>query len=190
MIVTRPPGSERETLSLQEAEILVGMGVDLKSANNRHYTLRSISFPFQEGDYTAFVGSANFTIGGFERNDESVAFFRDPRLQKIIDKEVDRLTNTNLFRLIIGELYQLQRLKRINTMRISQLSDYGFVSDPSPLVPGAKVTNWAGMSEIKQLLLDVVESVLTTDVGLSEFLHLHGNYKVPANHTLLDISLL
>ncbi len=69
-------------------------------------------------------------------------------------------------------------------MRISQLSDYGFVSDPFPLVPGAKVTNWAGMSEIKQLLLDVVESVLTTDVGLSEFLILHGNYGSGKSHAL------
>ncbi len=92
MIVTRPPGSERETLSLQEAEILVGMGVDLKIRKQPPLHSKIYFFSFQEGDYTAFVGSANFTIGGFERNDESVAFFRDARHRKIIDKEVDRLT--------------------------------------------------------------------------------------------------
>lgn len=75
-------------------------------------------------------------------------------------------------------------------MKINHLSEYGFIRDPFPLVPGAKVTNWAGRDEIRQLLLDVVESVLVTDAGLSEFVVLHGEYGAGKSHALRYFSTL
>jgi len=97
MIVTRPPSSEKETLSVQEAEILERMGVDLRVRTQPPLHSKVYFFLFQEGDYSAFVGSANFTIGGFKRNDESVAFFRDVGHRTVIDKEVRRLTTFGAF---------------------------------------------------------------------------------------------
>jgi phosphatidylserine/phosphatidylglycerophosphate/cardiolipin synthase-like enzyme len=97
MIVTRPPGSESETLSLEEAEVLVSLGVDLKIRCKPPLHSKIYFFSFIEGDYTAFVGSANFTKGGFERNDESIACFKDKQYRKTVNKELERLTQVGAF---------------------------------------------------------------------------------------------
>ena len=56
---------------------------------NLHSKLYQFEFP--DGDSAGFVGSANFTIGGFERNDETVAYFRNMEDNTLISKEFDRL---------------------------------------------------------------------------------------------------
>jgi phosphatidylserine/phosphatidylglycerophosphate/cardiolipin synthase-like enzyme len=97
MIVTRTPCSGSETLSIEEAEVLVGLGVDLKIRCQPPLHSKVYFFSFIEGDYAAFVGSANFTLGGFERNDESIAFLRDERYRKTVNKELERLTQVGAF---------------------------------------------------------------------------------------------
>jgi len=97
LIVTRPPTSGRETITFEEATVLESLGVDLRIRTRPLLHSKVYRFQFSEGDYSAFVGSANLTIGGFERNDESVALFRDPGHRKTVDKEVDRLTSYGAF---------------------------------------------------------------------------------------------
>jgi hypothetical protein len=52
------------------------------------------------------------------------------------------------------------------------------------LVPGQKVTIWAGYEDVKRELLDVVDSCRSDRVGLSEFVVLHGEYGTGKSHDL------
>ena len=65
-----------------------------------------------------------------------------------------------------------------------ELSDFGFAEHPFSLVPGAGVTHWAGMEYERSLLGDIVESVLTSDTGLSEFVIVFGSYGAGKSHAL------
>ena len=71
---------------------------------------------------------------------------------------------------------------------MANLEDFGFVENPFPIVPHSRVTNWAGREHEKLLLMDVVESVLTIDTGLSEFLILHGTFGAGKSHALRYIT--
>lgn len=67
---------------------------------------------------------------------------------------------------------------------MADLSDFGFAQNPFLLVPQSGVTNWAGRENERRLLRDIVESVLTTDTGLSEFAILYGSYGAGKSHAL------
>ena len=64
------------------------------------------------------------------------------------------------------------------------LVGYGFKEHPFPMLPSGKVTNWAGMVDVRMKLEDVVGSVLTSDSGLSEFVIVHGSYGAGKTHAL------
>ena len=67
---------------------------------------------------------------------------------------------------------------------MANLTDFGFTEHPFSLVPSSRVTNWAGREDERILLHDIVESVLTTDTGLSEFVVLFGSYGAGKSHAL------
>ena len=67
---------------------------------------------------------------------------------------------------------------------MADLTEFGFREHPFAMVPRSRITNWAGMAEQRSLLLDIVESVLTTETGLSEFVMLHGSYGAGKSHAL------
>jgi len=73
---------------------------------------------------------------------------------------------------------------------LPELTDFGFARHPFALVPSAGVTNWAGRDNERRLLRDIVESVLTTDTGLSEFVLLHGSYGAGKSHALKYLTTL
>jgi hypothetical protein len=56
--------------------------------------------------------------------------------------------------------------------------------NPFTVVPGQKVTVWAGYPDLKRTLLDIVESCRSDKVGLSEFVILHGEYGAGKSHAL------
>lgn len=56
--------------------------------------------------------------------------------------------------------------------------------NPFTLVPEEKVTVWAGYKELRQQLLDIVESCRSDRVGLSEFVVLHGDWGTGKSHAL------
>lgn len=91
-LVTRPPKRSNEIISLEQADALVKLGVDLLIRSDPPLHSKVYQFVFPEGDKASFIGSANFTKGGFELNDETVAFFRDSTDNERIEAELDRLS--------------------------------------------------------------------------------------------------
>ena len=75
---------------MQEADLIVAMGVDLLIRRNLHSKVYQFTFP--EGDRAGFVGSANLSAGGFERNDETVAFFQTKEDNDAVARELDRMS--------------------------------------------------------------------------------------------------
>ena len=67
---------------------------------------------------------------------------------------------------------------------MAELIQYGFKEHPFPLLPGSRVTNWAGMQDVRLKLQDVAKSILRSDSGLSEFVILHGTYGSGKTHAL------
>ena len=57
-------------------------------------------------------------------------------------------------------------------------------NNPFTLVPGEKVEIWAGYSQLRKTLLDVVQSCRSDQVGLSEFAILHGELGTGKSHAL------
>ena len=65
------------------------------------------------------------------------------------------------------------------TLEIARLT-----SNPFTLVPGEKVTVWAGYDQLRSQLFDIVESCRSDRVGLSEFAIIHGDYGTGKSHAL------
>lgn len=85
----KPPQRDGGSISSPEADLIAGKGVDLLIRPGLHSKVYQFLFP--GGDRAAFVGSANFTAGGFERNDETVAFFREKADNDAVAREFERL---------------------------------------------------------------------------------------------------
>ncbi len=71
------------------------------------------------------------------------------------------------------------------TLEIAKLTN-----NPFTLVPGEKVTIWAGYSQLRSQLLDIVQSCRSDQVGLSEFAILHGELGTGKSHALRYLSYL
>ena len=65
------------------------------------------------------------------------------------------------------------------TLELSKLTRIPFTT-----VPEEKVTVWAGYEELRQELMDIVESCRSDRVGLSEFVILHGEIGTGKSHAL------
>lgn len=102
-IITCPPlkddhGLERPNYITQsEADLLEAEGVSLKiREKNLHAKL--YYFQFEEPRrYAAFIGSSNFTLGGFERNDETMVRIEHPDDHPEVLREVQRLSTHGSF---------------------------------------------------------------------------------------------
>lgn len=93
-LITRPPKSGKQNLiSPEEAAIIAGMGVDLmiRCGNTLHSKI--YQFTFREGDRAAFVGSANFSMGGFKTNHETMAYFQGKGENDEVAKEIDLIAH-------------------------------------------------------------------------------------------------
>ena len=91
-VVTGPPGSGNDRLTNIQAETIVRLGVDLLIRACPWLHSKIYQFEFREGNQTAFVGSANFTLGGFERNDETMAMMQDSIENERVHAELERLS--------------------------------------------------------------------------------------------------
>jgi phosphatidylserine/phosphatidylglycerophosphate/cardiolipin synthase-like enzyme len=94
-LITSPPieAQGREYISILEAEVLVNLGVELVIRKKPYLHSKVYQFTFPQQDQISFVGSANFTKGGLDRNDETVAMFRDPEVNIKVGGELDRLSS-------------------------------------------------------------------------------------------------
>ena len=92
-LTTLPPNCKiKSRLSKTEAKQLSTMGVHLKIRSKPDLHSKIYQFVFPSGERSAFVGSANFSIGGFERNDETVTFFQAKVDNDKIANEINRLS--------------------------------------------------------------------------------------------------
>lgn len=87
----RPSDTENNRLSIAEAEALSKLGVGLRIRLQPFLHSKIYQFLYHTGERAAFVGSANFSIGGFKNNDETVAFFRARADNAKVAAEIRRL---------------------------------------------------------------------------------------------------
>ena len=64
------------------------------------------------------------------------------------------------------------------------LVEYGLTKDPFAIVPDGPVENWAGRTELREDLLDLMLGVRANDIGSTEFLVLHGELGAGKSHAL------
>lgn len=97
-LVTRPPDDGApQVLSWVEGEQIDRLGVELLIRSSPLLHSKVYYIKYREGDSSSFVGSANFTRGGFERNDETMAFWRRGEDNFEVEKEISRLTGPGSF---------------------------------------------------------------------------------------------
>ncbi|MCY3816782.1 MAG: phospholipase D-like domain-containing protein [Gammaproteobacteria bacterium] len=89
-LVTKPPGTDRGTLDHHSARLIEQLGVSLMVRPRLHSKVYQFTFP--QGDRNAFVGSANLSAGGFQRNDETVAHFWAKDENDEVEAELSRLS--------------------------------------------------------------------------------------------------
>lgn len=105
-LITRPPNSGTGTICLNEAELITAQGAEVMIRTKLHSKV--YQFTFSQGDRAAFVGSANLTTGGFERNDETVAFFCRKEDNDAVADELERLEGPGTYELGHWKYYQNQ----------------------------------------------------------------------------------
>lgn len=74
---------------------MADMGAEVLIRKNLHSKV--YQFQFREGDRAAFVGSANLTMGGFDRNDETVAFLQQKDDNDAVAEELERLSGRGAY---------------------------------------------------------------------------------------------
>ena len=89
-LVTKPPDTDRGTLDRSSAQLIEQLGVALLVRPKLHSKV--YQFTFSQGDRNAFVGSANLSVGGFQRNDETVALFLAKDENDAVAAELSRLS--------------------------------------------------------------------------------------------------
>lgn len=72
-IVTRPPIGFSGSMTPDTAKLLSEMGVQIFVRARPYFHAKMYHIEYESGRFKTFVGSANFTKGGFERNFELVA---------------------------------------------------------------------------------------------------------------------
>jgi phosphatidylserine/phosphatidylglycerophosphate/cardiolipin synthase-like enzyme len=100
-IVTCPPlpdhATDRNKITFAEAALIEAEGVSLKIRdNNLHSKVYLMRFAEPERA-VAFIGSSNFTQGGFDRNDETMVQIEHPDDMPAVERELVRLTTYGSF---------------------------------------------------------------------------------------------
>ncbi|WP_412474625.1 hypothetical protein ACK83U_13270 [Rhizobium sp. WW22] len=65
-----------------------------------------------------------------------------------------------------------------------KLEEFDLTQDPFPIVPDGPVHNWAGHEDLRLDLIDLIKGIRARDIGISEFVVLHGEYGAGKSHAL------
>lgn len=71
-----------------------------------------------------------------------------------------------------------------------KLEDFGLRQDPFPIVPDGPVHNWAGRAGLRDDLIDLIKGVRASDIGVTEFGVLYGEYGAGKSHALRYLKTL
>ena len=91
-LITRPPDIGGGTITKAMAEVVVALGAELVVRHPRPLHSKIYQFTFANGNRVAYVGSANLTEGGFNRNDETMALLMSVGQNQKVEAELDRLS--------------------------------------------------------------------------------------------------
>lgn len=69
-IITRPPGSDQTALPIDLAKKLAAEDIEIFIRTKPYLHAKLYHIEYRKGYFRSFVGSSNFTKGGFERNSE------------------------------------------------------------------------------------------------------------------------
>jgi hypothetical protein len=79
-------------MSLEVAKVLAATGVQIVIRPEPYLHAKMYHFEYARGFFRCFVGSANFTLGGFERNHEIVAELEGSGDGGVCQREILRMT--------------------------------------------------------------------------------------------------
>ncbi|MDR7145564.1 phospholipase D family protein [Rhizobium sp. BE258] len=71
-VITRPPGDDKQAMTVEMAHRLAAEEIEIFIRTTPYLHAKMYHFEYVRGNFRSFVGSANFTMGGFERNHELV----------------------------------------------------------------------------------------------------------------------
>lgn len=90
-IVTRPPTGRDNTLEQSVAKLLNERGVSIFVRSKPYFHVKLYHIEYSTGRFKTFVGSANFTTGGFERNYELMAELQGSGKETECHREIARM---------------------------------------------------------------------------------------------------
>ena len=90
-IITRPPGADKTALSPEIARELTHQGISLFVRVSPYLHAKFYHFDYMRGYFRSFVGSSNFTLGGFSRNYELVAEVEGVGVESPCHREIARM---------------------------------------------------------------------------------------------------
>lgn len=93
-IITRPPGSDPQAMTRETAKLLSAQGVEIFIRATPYLHAKMYHFEYEQGFFRTFVGSANFTMGGFERNHELVTEMEGVGTTSPCHVEIARMAQT------------------------------------------------------------------------------------------------
>lgn len=71
-----------------------------------------------------------------------------------------------------------------------KFENFDLTQDPFPIAPESNVENWAGDQELRDDLVDIVKGVRARDIGVSEFVVIHGEFGAGKSHALRYLKTL
>ena len=92
-IITRPPGADNTALTGAMAREVARLGVEIFVRNSPYLHAKIYHFDYDKGYFRSFIGSSNFTLGGFRRNYELVAEIEGVGTRSPCHREIERAQN-------------------------------------------------------------------------------------------------
>lgn len=101
-LITRPPRAVGQKggegiIDRHQAEALIALGVNLLVRKSPLLHSKVYQLHLADGSRVSFVGSANFSMGGFQTNDETVVFLKGRDENTQVDLELARLAGYGSF---------------------------------------------------------------------------------------------
>ncbi len=90
-IVTRPPTGKDNALEQSVAKLLNERGVGIFVRSKPYFHAKLYHIEYSTGRFKTFIGSANFTTGGFERNHELMAELQGSGKETACHREIARM---------------------------------------------------------------------------------------------------
>lgn len=93
-IITRPPTGSGGAMTIEAAKQLGSMGVEIFIRSTPYFHVKMYHIEYSRGYFKTFIGSANFTLGGLEKNYELVAELQGSGTKTPCHREIARMRDT------------------------------------------------------------------------------------------------